>query len=121
MSEQQETFPTGAKRSALVGRYDLLSPIGMRRMAEAAADGVEKYEPYNCERGLGVLVYLNHALAHIYAYLGGDRSEDHLGHAAWNLLFACHSEEVSPELNEGTLREPGCRPPKKKNSELNRS
>lgn len=120
MSDEQETFPTGAKRSSLRARYDLLTPIGLRRVAEAAADGVERYEPYNCERGLGVLVYLNHAIAHIYAHLGGDRSEDHLGHAAWNLLFACHSEEVSPELNDGTMRGPGCRPPSKKNSELNR-
>lgn len=109
-----ETFPSGAKRSTLEARYDLLSPVGMRRAAEAADHGEKKYGQYNCERGLTVGTYLNHALAHIYDYLSGDRSEDHLGHAAWNLLFACHSEEVTPELNEGTLREPGCKPPPRK-------
>jgi hypothetical protein len=106
-------YPSGAKRSTLDARYDLLTPIGIRRVAEAAAEGSVKYGDYNCERGLTVLTYLNHALAHIFRYLAGDRTEDHLAHAAWNLLFACHSEEVNVDLNKGTLREPGCKPPKK--------
>jgi len=110
MNDDTETFDSGAQRSTLIGRYDLLSPIGLRRAAEAAAHGASKYRPFNCERGLPISVYANHAIAHIYAYLAGDRSEDHLGHAAWNLLFACHSEEVTPELNRN-LRGPGCKPP----------
>lgn len=108
---ETETFVTGAKRSRLDARYDLLSPIGLRRAAEAADHGAKKYGEFNNEMGLGVSVYLNHALAHIYDYLAGDRAEDHLGHAAWNLLFACQSEEVLPHLNSTTLRTQGCKPP----------
>lgn len=108
---QIQTFETGAKRSKLEARYDLLSPIGLRRAAEAAHEGAEKYGEYQNEMGLPVTVYLNHALAHIYQYLAGDRTEDHLGHAGWNLLFACHSEELLPQLNEDTLRTQGCKPP----------
>jgi hypothetical protein len=108
-----ESYASGAKRTALGARWDLLSPIGLRRAAEAAEEGARKYGEWNHEKGLPVNVYLNHAIAHIYAYLGGDRSEPHLGHAAWGLLFACQSEEVYPELNAGQLRRMGCLPPDK--------
>ena len=108
---ETEVYETGAKRTALGARWDLLSPVGLRRCAEAAAVGVEKYGAFNHERGLPVHVYLNHAIAHAYAYLSGDRSDDHLGHMAWNALFACQSQESYPELNAGNERLPGCLPP----------
>lgn len=104
------TYGAGAKRTAKDVRFELLTPIGMRRMAMASHEGAEKYGPLNVEKGLPISVFLNHALSHIYSYLAGDRSEDHLGHAAWNLAFACHSEEIWPELNTD-LRGPGCKAP----------
>jgi hypothetical protein len=106
-------FETGAKRSAdaEATRYDLLSPIGLRRAAEAAAEGARKYGDHNWEKGMRINVILNHVLRHYLLYLAGDRSEDHLGHAAWGALGACHSEECWPELNAGTLRGPGCTAP----------
>lgn len=109
----QAVYASGAKRTALGARWDLLSPIGLQRAAMAAEEGAQKYGAWNHEHGLPVNVYLNHLIAHAYAYLSGDRSEDHLGHMAWNALFACQSEEVYPELNAGELRLPGCLPPKK--------
>jgi len=63
------------------------------------AEGAEKYGERNWEKGMPVKFLLNHALAHIYEFLAGDRSEDHLGHAAANLLMACHSQESWPEIN----------------------
>lgn len=106
-------FSTGAVRSAdRVGqRYDLISPIGLRRLAETCAEGAKKYSPHNWEKGMTIQEMLGHAIPHIYAYLAGDRSEDHLAHAAWNLFGAMHSEELWPHLNYGTLRGPGCTPP----------
>jgi len=106
-----ETFSSGAKRSAMRVRFDLVSPVGLRRVAERAKMGADKFGAYNIESGLPVSVLLNHALNHIYAYLAGDRDEDQLGAAAWNLLFACHSEELWPDLNTD-LRAKGCKPPK---------
>jgi len=107
-------FGTGAVRSDTFEgvRYDLVSPIGLREVARACAEGAEKYADFNWERGMPVHDLLNHAIAHVYQFLAGDRSEPHLGHAAWNLLAAIHSHELWPDLNEGTLRGPGCRPPK---------
>jgi hypothetical protein len=106
-------FSTGAVRSsdAEATRYDLISPIGLEAVARACAEGAAKYSDYNWERGMPVHDLLNHALRHVYRYLGGDRNEDHLGHAAWGLLAAIHSEALWPELNAGTLRGPDGRPP----------
>lgn len=106
-------FGTGAVRSDSVEqfRYDLVSPIGLREVARACAEGAQKYSDYNWEKGMPVHDLLNHVLAHIYQYLGGDRGEPHLGHAAWGMLAAIHSDELWPHLNEGTLRGPGCTPP----------
>lgn len=106
-------FASGAVRSsdAEATRYDLISPIGLEAVARTCADGAAKYGDWNWERGMPAHDLLNHALRHIYRYLAGDRSEDHLPHAAWGLLAAIHSEALWPELNAGTLRGPGCTPP----------
>jgi hypothetical protein len=106
-------FGTGAVRSDTFEafRYDLVSPIGLREVAKACAEGAQKYSDFNWERGMPVHDLLNHALAHVYQFLAGDRSEPHLGHAAWNLLAAIHSHELWHELNEGRLRGPGCKAP----------
>lgn len=106
------THPTGAKRSSDADseRWDLITPIGLKRVAEAYHEGAVKYGDTNWEKGFPVSGLLNHAIRHIFLYLSGDRSEDHLGHASWNLLAACHSEELWPHLN-GNLRGPGCTPP----------
>ena len=103
---------TGAVRSndADGERWDLISPIGLRRVAATCSEGANKYGDYNWERGFGIAVMLQHMIRHAYLYLAGDRTEDHLGHAAWNALGACHSEEMWPHLN-GNLRGPGCTPP----------
>jgi len=83
----------------------------LRRVAQACAEGAEKYGDFNWEKGIPVSLQLSHAIRHIYEYLAGDRSEDHLGHAAWRLLGAIHSEELWPELNAKSLRHEGCKPP----------
>lgn len=105
-------YSTGAVRSPdrEGERYDLISPVGLRRIAQTCHEGAQKYSDYNWEKGMPISDMLNHAISHIYSYLSGDRVEDHLAHAAWNLLGACHSEELWPHLN-GQLREPGCKPP----------
>lgn len=106
-------YESGAVRSsdAELTRYDLISPIGLAAVAAACAEGAQKYAPFNWERGMPATDMLNHGIRHIYLFLAGDRSEDHLGHAAWNVLGAIHSLEVWPELNEGTLRSGHCQPP----------
>ena len=106
-------YQSGAVRSsdAELTRYDLISPIGLASVAAACAEGAQKYSAFNWERGMPATDMLNHAIRHIYLFLAGDRSEDHLGHAGWNVIGAIHSLEVWPELNEGTLRTGHCEAP----------
>lgn len=113
MTQERREYDTGAVRSADCEqtRYDLISPIGLRRLAETYAEGAAKFGPFNWENGMPVTDLLNHAIAHVYKFLGGDRSEDHLAHAAWNLLGAIHSIEKWPELNAQWLRGENCECP----------
>lgn len=108
-------FQSGAVRSsdAEGTRYDLISPIGLAAVAAACAEGAERYGDYNWEKGMPANDLINHALRHIYLFLSGNRDEDHLGHAAWNVIGAIHSLEVWPQLNEGTLRTGYCEAPTK--------
>jgi len=100
-------FPTGAVRSTDADdvRYDLITPIGLRRLAETCAEGAKKYGPYNWQRGIPASVMLNHAIRHIYLWLAGDNEEDHLAHACWNILAVCHFEEVMPEMIDVPTRQ----------------
>lgn len=113
MAEGRHEYDTGAVRSDDCDsvRYDLISPIGMRALARTYAEGAEKFGAANWENGMPVTDLLNHAIAHLYKFLSGDRSEDHLGHAAWNVLGAIHSHELWPHLNADSLRGPNCAPP----------
>jgi hypothetical protein len=113
MSETRHEYDTGAVRSGDCKnvRYDLISPIGLQALAQTYAEGAEKFGPCNWENGMPVTDLLNHAIAHVYKFLGGDRTEDHLGHAAWNLLGAIHSMALWPDMNKDLLRGEGCTVP----------
>lgn len=112
-SEPKKQYDTGAVRSSDCEetRYDLISPIGLEALARTYAEGAAKFGAFNWENGMPVNDLLNHAIAHVYKFLSGDRSEDHLAHAAWNLLGAIHSMEKWPHLNDGLLRPAGCECP----------
>jgi len=98
--DPRRTFATGAVRSTDADgtRFDLITPIGLRRLAETCAEGAWKYGPYNWQKGIPASEMLNHAIRHIYLWLQGDAEEDHLAHAAWNILGVCHFEEVMPQM-----------------------
>ena len=104
-------FATGAVRGTDADgeRWDLITPIGLRRLAEACAEGATKYGEHNWQKGIPASVMLNHAIRHVYLYLAGDMSEDHLAHAAWNILGVCHFEELLPEMIDIPARkQEGC-------------
>lgn len=93
-------FTTGAVRSTDADgvRFDLITPIGLRRLAETYAEGAKKYGEYNWLKGFPASDLMNHTIAHCYKFLSGDKSEDHLAHAAWGLLTIIHFQETRPEL-----------------------
>jgi len=97
-------FETGAVRSrdADDSRYDLITPIGLRRLAQTYAEGASKYGENNWLKGIPSSDLFNHAVRHMYMWLSGDTSEDHLAHAAWNIFAIMHFEETRPELIDCT-------------------
>lgn len=94
-------FPSGAVRTrdADGERYDLISPIGLERLARIYADGAKKYAPMLWEKGMSISDIMNHGLRHWRLYCSGDRSEDHLAKLAWAAFSAMHSETMWPGMN----------------------
>lgn len=99
-TDDRLTYPTGAVRSgdAEATRFDLITPVGLRRLAETCAEGAAKYGDRNWEKGFPASSLMNHALRHLNLWLAGDASEDHLAHAAWNVLALMHFEEQRPDM-----------------------
>jgi hypothetical protein len=101
---ERERFASGAVRSSTVAgeqkpaRFDLVSHVGLRRVAETYAEGAAKYAANNWRRGIPASNLLNHALAHLNQFAAGDASEDHLAHAAWNLFAIMEFQETRPDL-----------------------
>ena len=102
-------FSTDAVRSTDADnvRYDLITPIGLRRLAETYREGAVKYGEGNWLKGIPASDLFNHAVRHMYLWLQGDRAEDHLAHAAWNIFALMHFEETRPELIDTQYGEAG--------------
>lgn len=94
-SGERRIFFTGAQRDSRVGkgRFDLISPIALKRMAIHYENGAKKYGENNWQKGFPLRQYLDSAIRHLFAYLGGDRSEDHLSAVAWNAFSFIHTEQ----------------------------
>lgn len=95
-SGKREEFATGSRRDTREGkgRYDLISPVAMRRLAGVLERGAAKYGDRNWEKGQPLARYLDSALRHIFNHLAGMRDEDHVGQAMWNLHAYVHTEEM---------------------------
>ena len=107
-SGTRQEFSTGSKRDSRAGkgRYDLITPLGLRRLAIHYENGAKKYGDHNWSKGQPICRYLDSAIRHAYCYLSGARDEDHLAAVAWNALSAIHTEEaveigiLPPELDD---------------------
>jgi hypothetical protein len=73
--------------SYFAGRFDRLSTKALFRLAEVLGYGASKYAPNNW-RAVPTAEHLNHALVHLFAFLGGDTQDDHLGHAFCRIHMA---------------------------------
>jgi len=96
----RRTFESGAVRSPAADhvRYDLISPIALRALAETYAEGALKYGDNNWLKGFPAHDVLNHALNHLELWKLGDKSEPHLAHAMWNIATLIHFEATRPDL-----------------------
>lgn len=103
----------GGKQSDTPYGFHLIPTSAIFDAAKVLKYGADKYgetfENRNYTK-IDTVDHLNHALQHIYAFLAGDKQDDHLGHAIVRLLFAYDVEDrktiVSPylEINADGLR-----------------
>lgn len=66
------------------------------------AEGAEKHEAWNW-LDIPIDDHINHAMAHLVGYLSGDRSENHLAHAACRVHFASELEERYSSTTEDLM------------------
>ena len=89
------SFATGSQRDTQDGkpRPDLL-PVGAQlRKAVIHMLGSIKYAERNWELGQPQSQFLTSLFRHLYAWMLGDTSEDHLAQAGWNLDCLLDQEE----------------------------
>jgi hypothetical protein len=82
-----ETNDKGGKASKLPYAMTSIDPRALLSLAAAMAKGNDRHGRDNW-RLVNTDEHLNHALSHIYAWLAGDRQEDHLGHAFTRMMMA---------------------------------
>ncbi len=83
----------GAKQSATPYKFTDFDAKHVLRVAAVSGRGFSKYGPRNY-LGIPTLDHIDHALAHINAFLAGDPQEDHLAHAICRLYFAMATAEL---------------------------
>jgi len=107
-SGKRETWDTGSRRDTREGkgRFDLISPLGLLRLAQHYENGAKKYGDHNWSKGQPMSRYLDSLIRHAVKYLGGCRDEDHLSAIAWNALCMIDHEEriqkgiLDPKLDD---------------------
>lgn len=97
-----DQWQSGAIRDTQTGRgrYDLLPPRAIHRVAQRFELGARHYGDRNWERGMPVSRCICSALRHLFALLRGDKAEDHAAAAAWNVLAAM---ELADRAAEGLI------------------
>lgn len=98
----REAFMTGAVRDTAEekGRFDLLPPYALFRVARHFENGARKYDARNWEKGIHLARYLDSAYRHLLKLLDGSEDEDHASAAIWNLMCFIHTEEA---IRQGKL------------------
>jgi hypothetical protein len=94
-SGSRQQFDTGAHRDIQQGkgRYDLLPPFAIQRVAIHFEDGALKYNDRNWEKGIPLTRFYDSAKRHLDKHAQGEDSEDHLAAAAWNIMCMMDTEE----------------------------
>ena len=99
-SGDRTQFSSGAVRDMHTGkgRYDLLPWCVIDRLAKHYEAGALKYSDRNWEKGIPAHSFADSAARHFGKYMDGQRDEDHLIAAIWNLCGLAWTEVKRPEM-----------------------
>lgn len=106
-SGKRQEFNTGSVRDTNEGkpRYDLITPIGLHRLAMHYSNGAKKYGDDNWTKGQPLRRFIESAKRHLAKVELGYTDEDHETAAVWNILAYIHIKfmieqgELSKELD----------------------
>ena len=84
---ERTTNKKGGSQSHIPVRFDLIDGKAIFAMAAVLHEGAEKYGANNW-RKIDIEDHLNHLIMHAYAWLSGDRTDDHLSHIQCRAMFA---------------------------------
>ena len=112
LPDMRETFSGGLERSndCVDLAYHLISPHALNALARRHMVGRRKYGDKNANeianlndpsRGIPGRSLVDHLYYHLNQWRAGDRSDDHLGGALWNLAMLVHYSAERPDLLEG--------------------
>lgn len=95
-SGERVEFVTGSRRDVDddKGRFDLLPPLCIRRVAQLYQRGSAKYGDNNWRLGQPMSRALSSMLRHAFQFAEGERSEDHLAAVVWNAFTLMYTEEM---------------------------
>lgn len=89
----------GTKQADLPYAFHYLDPQALFAMARVMHEAAEKYGPPEGNwRKISIEDHLNHMISHAYAYLAGDRSDDHLAHMACRAMGALQVSLQKPAV-----------------------
>jgi hypothetical protein len=91
-------YGRGARRESAPGkgRFDLISPIAMTKLAKLLEQGALKYEARNWELGLPLHTFVDSGMRHLAMLMMGEPEdqEDHAVAALWNMMALVHTREM---------------------------
>jgi hypothetical protein len=98
-SGERQQFGTGAHRDTQDDkpRYDLIPVEALERVAMLYTRGAQKYEENNWQKGIPKMRCFASLLRHAYAWVKGERDEDHLAAVVWNAFAIMYYEEKGME------------------------
>ena len=94
--EPLHIYDSGANRSDRTGkgRFDLVSPHALLRLAKHYENGAAIHGNRNWEQGFPISRCYDSAMQHLTQVMIGDTSEDHWAAVAWQCFAAMHFQEM---------------------------
>lgn len=101
-SENKREFKTGAVRNIGEGkgRMDLLMWNAIIELSKHCEQGAKIYGENNIDKGIPLHSLIDSGARHLAKFITGQRDENHLVAACWNLMWALEFSITKPELND---------------------
>lgn len=98
-TDKLDTTSLGGRQSASPYRTELVPALAVLEVSKVLAGGAIKHPTAPGDKPnwhkFTIDEHVGRALTHLFAHLAGDRSDDHLSHAACRIMFALELHVLS--------------------------